>query len=947
MHFFLLHCLLLLSLLFLAARSAWTGWIDRMLAVVALFWGNIVVTCLVLSSAHGLGDRGWFFRISLLVAFGTWLAVNRLQAPAPVASASHNSLSIKLTLILGLTLLPIAWASFRIAATYEPNNYDSLAYHLPRVMFYLGQNTLGHFDTGNDRQIFFPFNYNLLQLFPLAYGTPLQTLNFLNLAAWAIAGLSVYHIGRLAGFSSNASLISAWFALTSTQILAQATATTNDLPAGAGLLVTLVFILRWRQSRLSRDALLAGLAAGLTAGTKLTIVFFGPGAALILVLLTYTHARQENWSEYFRGMRSWAFPGVLALALASPFAIINLAEKGVWVNNTYDYTLNRPFRLGCVVQTSEAFLLQIFAEPIHRFTFDLKFSEHLNTVSKQLFFRNWNDAWAFSPLYLFPPDLNEDHVFFGFAGPLILLCALWCLLRWRRPLPQLWLALLGLGWFAAYLSLNKWSLYNQRYFVLPILVLCPVLGILIDGAVERSLAWLVRRLILVLVGGAAIWLAGIYLFYNTSRPYYPLWREIHPPPALPSLPPLISQRLAAQSRINFDSTDGNERAFLFMTFGRNQRFTAHARTEAKAYNVYSLWGFVRKVIYNNIEQQSSYTIVKFPDKPTAGVEYLGTIGEGSPALDYYGLAPHPEQLHSSEGDRNVMVKLLYARREPARFSAMRIRIAGLNLPDHARLIVMVEYADRTTATIATFTSSGEVAAPVTKPFSRFIVSIEDVTTRRELGHADVPYLARTLPPDVEAPDDPNLLFTDELIKPRPEAHIPGEGLSIPEGPYPQWRLPLVRWAKTPIVRLVVPTTDDLKRIELSFSARLEVRDFAQMDVVFNGQIVQGLTLRGRANWWTHTYQFTPQPGENVIELRHVVVSPEIDWLDYLERNPDVKAYVLSQGIPLEEGARNHYEIFGRKENRVVQQKRRIETLANPEQLYFLFRSLHLTGYRTP
>ena len=65
MFFLLLHSLALLTLSFLAARSLWLGLADRLLAVAALVWANIVVTCLVLSCAHGLGDRGWFFRIAI------------------------------------------------------------------------------------------------------------------------------------------------------------------------------------------------------------------------------------------------------------------------------------------------------------------------------------------------------------------------------------------------------------------------------------------------------------------------------------------------------------------------------------------------------------------------------------------------------------------------------------------------------------------------------------------------------------------------------------------------------------------------------------------------------------------------------------------------------------------------------------------------------------------
>ncbi len=70
-----------------------------------------------------------------------------------VASYSHWTLF----LALGMNLL--------ICLKYSPNNWDSLTYHIPRVHFYLAQGHLGHFDTLNLRQIYFPFNATLFQLF--------------------------------------------------------------------------------------------------------------------------------------------------------------------------------------------------------------------------------------------------------------------------------------------------------------------------------------------------------------------------------------------------------------------------------------------------------------------------------------------------------------------------------------------------------------------------------------------------------------------------------------------------------------------------------------------------------------------------------------------------------------------------------------------------------------
>lgn len=944
MALFLAHTAILLWASFGTARQLARPVAERILATTLLAWGNVVVTSLLLSGLHRLGEPLWFFRVSLGLAAITWLLLSRAQPDAP---ATLEERPASLLLLGGLAALaPLVWASVRIATTYEPNNYDSLTYHLPRAMFYLGQGTLAHFSTGNDRQIYFPFNYNLLQLFTLVYDPPTQCLNFLNLGAWAVAGLAVYRLGRRCGGSANSAFIAAWLALTATQVFAQATATTNDLPTAAGLLCVIVFALRWRETRRTRDAMLAGLAAGLTAGTKLTVVFFGPAAGLIVLSLGWQHWRRGELTGCFAGVRAWVVPGLLAVALAAPFAVINFAEKGQWMTKAYDFTLNRPFSISCVGQTAEAYLVQLFLEPLHRFTFDLAFTAQLNAWGTHAFFPHWNAAYAFSPLYLFPPDLNEDHVWFGFTGPIVLLAALLCLVRARRlPAPAVWLAALGTGWFAAYFLLNKWSLYNQRYFVPAILVMSPCLAALLDLGVAGP--WFRRsaRILCLALALSSLWLAGIYLFNNTSRPYAPLWAGNPPPPALPRLPALMVQRLAAQPRINIDSTDGNERIFLLMTQGRHQRFTAFERTRPDTYNVFSEWGFPRKVAYSNIEQLSSYTVVEISSKRTAGVEFLGTLGSGQPAIDYYGLASHPERRPAAEGNRNVLVVLYYGPHDPGRYSELRIKVAGLNEPDQARLAVGIDYEDDSSAELASFTTTGEATASVVRPFRRFTVRVTDRATGRPLGTIDIPYRFREEPPEIEAPQNPAALFSEQLVATEPSAFIHTEGLAPPEGPYPQWDLPVIRWAKAPVLRLEIPAQKHLDRLELSFDLRLHVREAADIDILLNGQLMEHYRWENRTGWLIKQLRFPAGPGPNVIEIRNVEVGTEPDWLDYLARYPDVKAYVVSRGVPLEEGARNHYETHGRGEHRLLFMKRRTVPVNTPDGLYYLFRNLRVEGFR--
>ena len=158
-------------------------------------------------------------------------------------------------------------------------------------------------------------------------------------------------------------------------------------------------------------------------------------------------------------------------------------------------------------------------------------------------------------------------------------------------------------------------------------------------------------------------------------------------------------------------------------------------------------------------------------------------------------------------------------------------------------------------------------------------------------------------------------------------------------------VPAVRWARQPEVRLSVLPRPQLARLRLSFSLRLHVRKMAQMELRFNGKPVQRYRLEDQTTWLNETVELTPSAVTNVIEFRDLPLAKQPDWLEYLERYPDVRLHVLSHNLPLEAGAREHYELSGKAEGRTV--KLIDPPKLEPDAYYFLFRSIQVEGFRSP
>lgn len=949
MPIFLVHVFILGFASFATAKRVLSHRLDQLIGATLLFWANIVVTCLGLSLLGELDDFRWLLRGSLLLAGITFLLVRRCPPAAAAEPADTSTPHPLLFLAAGLTLVLALAANVSIAAAYAPSNYDSLTYHLPRTAYYLGQGSLAHFATADFRQVYYPYNFNLLQLLGFAYHAPAPTLTFFNVAAWLLTGLSVYRTAQLAGYSANASFAAAWFLLTSLEVLAQATSTTLDLPCGAALAAAVSFALRWRITQQHRDALFAGVALSMSLGTKLIAIFFIPAFGVLLLVIAWHFWRRGARDVFFRRVGHWIAPAALSIPLGASFLFYNYAATGELMTNRMDFTLNKPFEWGCAVHTAKAYLVQIFAEPMARLTFDIEQIHTLNQWFAAHVFANWNPAYVFSPLFTIPPDLNEDHVFFGYAGPLLLICAVVCLARdWRLQRPVTWMAFVGLGWFAAYFAYNKWSLYNQRYFVPPMILLAPCIAAVLDagwsgpGALRK-----IKRFLFLAVTAIAAWSGGYYLLKNSIRPV-PLPGTSRPNP-LPTLPPQLAESLAGQPWVNVDSYGTNERVYPLMLASPASQFTSGPVIDPARFHLFSFWKATRNFIFSNLVYPASYTVFPFPGKRTAGVEFLGTIEEKmADSFDYVGLPSHAADLPATPANANVLVIVEYNANssDPIRLGNGRVRVVGLNPTDGVVAHVFTERADGSREPLFQADHHDWVRISVQQPFQRLVVELRDRTTQQVVAEGEIPFTVRKSDLLVAPQISENTLYSRQLVTNESIWGLTLEGLSSAEGPYPQWDLPLLRWAKQPTVKITLPPDPKLRTIRVFFSTRLQVREESTLEIRHNGVPLQHFILTGSTTWLDQTVDIQAAPGINVVELIDRSSNESPDWLGYLDKNPDVKSYVLAQSeTPPEKAAEEHYRIHGRAEGRQLPLRRRggATPAPPPESLYYLYRSLRIDG----
>src|SRR5262249_16711830 len=126
------------------------------------------------------------------------------------------------------------------AIAYRPNNWDSMTYHLARVVYWIENRSVGAFTTNNPRQVVLPpgAEYVLLAL-QVITGTD-AFANFLQFGAWLLMVGSASTVARSCGGSRQ---LARWAPLVvgaAPMAILQASSTQNDLVASA-MTIAMVF----------------------------------------------------------------------------------------------------------------------------------------------------------------------------------------------------------------------------------------------------------------------------------------------------------------------------------------------------------------------------------------------------------------------------------------------------------------------------------------------------------------------------------------------------------------------------------------------------------------------------------------------------------------------------------------------------------------------------------
>lgn len=393
--------------------------------------------------------------------------------------------------ILLLVQLALAWR-------VPPNNYDSMTYHLTRILFWLQDDSVRQFANATERQATFPVNAEIIQGWTMMLSGGER---FIQLVQWtAQLGLIafVFAAAKDFGYRRIHAGIAACAMLAMPIMVAQATSAQNDLIVGFFAAGAALFLLRGLRGD-NAAYIPAAIAAGLAVGTKST----GPLiiTALGIAALVYCGS---DWRKLVR-------PAVLLLVgillLGSFNYVQNVAERGSVLGSDigdkdriskpcqlpsnalqfgwYSLTSMPGFNLGAIEGFAERRVNGIPS----RAALKLGCTDH--------------------NVLLVNHEAKEDRVSGGLPLLLLILPALLVALFRRRSREEFALAVAATSLVALYILLLKYNVWAGRFMLVPAVMAAPLVARL---AVQ---SWVrVLTLIMVLVPMMTM------TFNNATKPIY-------------------------------------------------------------------------------------------------------------------------------------------------------------------------------------------------------------------------------------------------------------------------------------------------------------------------------------------------------------------------------------------------------------------------------------------
>lgn len=375
--------------------------------------------------------------------------------------------------VFGLILL-----IFLSGYCYPPNNWDSMTYHMARIVHWVGNNSLEYFPTHIYRQLYQPplMEYLVMHITVLMGDDSLAFI--VQWGFYICSGLALVAILRLLGFQRHLVVVGFLLFMLLPAAILQASSTQNDLMALFFYLAAVYFGMKLLKSpHTTKYFIYWGLAMGLCLQTKATgYIYLFP-----LILLTVVPLLLNSWKSKTlnRTLLNSVFGASLVIVLNGMTYMRNIqfngslmgsdsAERAIYFNQNWAFDVF----FGNVLKNVG---LHIGPYPLNNwYARTINLFEGVLCINRKGI--NYMDI-AFKGAPIAP--IHEDTAYNTLQWVLIFLVLVWFIVVRRKGKAlngdARWILILLLSTFVTFVLLLKWQPWHSRlhfpFFALGIILL--------------------------------------------------------------------------------------------------------------------------------------------------------------------------------------------------------------------------------------------------------------------------------------------------------------------------------------------------------------------------------------------------------------------------------------------------------------------------------------------
>lgn len=420
----------------------------------------------------------------------------------PITIASFPAL-ICILIIVIITLL--------LGVISPPTTWDSMTYHMGRVVHWIQNQSVAHYPTNIIRQIYFPpwAEFAIMHLQILSNGDYLA-----NLVQWfsmcgSLVGVSL--LAQQLGASPSRQLFAAVITATIPMGILQSSSSQNDYVAAFWLVCFVYFGMRLRNELAPALAVPTGAALGLAILTK--------GTAYIYALPFVLWFLAAGMTEFRKAVKCVVITASIALALNSGHYLRNIGLWGNPLAADIDHVQTTRKDLPATLSNLSRNLAAntwTTSESLNSFQFNAIAGLH-TLLGIEASAPETSLGASFAPSTL---SLHEDTAGNGLHTILILssLPLLIFGVRSRIPSSARLYSIALLSSIILFCLLLKWSPWTTRLQLSGFVLFSPLVAIAMPGVYRP---WVTRTTIIILIISSIPW-----LFYNQSRPLLGEWSII-------------------------------------------------------------------------------------------------------------------------------------------------------------------------------------------------------------------------------------------------------------------------------------------------------------------------------------------------------------------------------------------------------------------------------------